>query len=96
MKKTLMILAMGMFLGTIGYTSVAAASNIVQTEQDGEGDKKKCKKKDCKGDECKSSDCKSADKKASAEKKGTAKKSCASESGKRSCCSSKAKTADKK
>jgi hypothetical protein len=79
MKKTLMILTLGLFLGTIGYTSVAVA-NGVQVEQAGDDDKKKCKKKDCKKEDC----CKK-DKAENAEAKSCDKK----EGEKKACCSHK-------
>ncbi len=52
MKKALMILAIGLFLGTIGYTSVAAATTVDNVECEGNHDKKKCKDKDCKKEGC--------------------------------------------
>ena len=79
-----MILSLGLFLGTIGYTSVAVA-NGVQVEQDGDDDKKKCKKKNCKKEDC----CKK-DKAENAEAKSAEAKSCDKKEGdKKACCSHK-------
>jgi len=73
MKKTLMILTIGLFFGTIGYTSTAVANEPVKTE------KKDCKnKKDCKKEDC----CKKK-----AEGNTAEAKSCASKEGKKACCS---------
>lgn len=105
MKKVLMILTMGLFLGTIGYTSVAVANTTDNVECEGDHDKKKCKNKDCKKEECKKEhDCEkkaccSTDKteakkaccaKDKAEAKTTEKKSCHKEGEKKSCCAKKA------
>lgn len=73
MKKSLMILTMGLFFGTIGYTSSAIAGETAKTE-----------KTDCK-DDCKKDCCK--DKK-QGEKKSEAK-ACSTKEGKTACCSSK-------
>jgi hypothetical protein len=75
MKKSLMILTMGLFLGTIGYTSTAVA-----------GEPEKTEKKDCK-DDCKKDCCK--DNKKGEEKSAEAKKACSSKEGKKACCSKK-------
>lgn len=68
---------MGLFFGTIGYTSTAMAGDIQKdgieaTECNGE---KECKKENC----CKKK----------TEKKKTEAKSCESKKGKKACCASK-------
>ncbi len=79
MKKTLMILTLGLFLGTIGYTSVAVANNV-QVEQAGDDDKKKCKKKNCKKEDCR---------KKKESEKAEAKTCDKKEGEKKACCSHK-------
>jgi hypothetical protein len=76
MRKTLMILTMGLFLGTIGYTSTVIAGETQQTE------KTDCKK-DCKKECCK-------DKK-KAEKTSSEKKACSKKKGEKACCHKKKK-----
>ena len=86
MKKGLMILSIGLFFGTIGYTSTAVAGEPVKTEKKDCKDKKNCKKEDC----CK----KDGKSEAKAEGKSTEAKSCSSKEGKKACCS-KGKTEKK-
>lgn len=85
MKKTLMILTMGLFLGTIGLTSTAMANGIQSAEIADCEDKKNCKKEDC---------CKKKAEATSQEGKAEAKKSCGSKEAKKACCS-KEKKAEK-
>ncbi len=93
MKKTLMILTMGLFLGTIGYTSVAAATTVDNVECEGDHDKKKCKDKDCKKEGC--------DKEHEGDKKACCSKDKSKSGEKKACCSkdkvkATTKTAEKK
>lgn len=85
MKKIVMLLAMGMFVGTLSYSSYAAVNGVVVENVDGDDKKKKKKKKDA----CCSKDAKTA------QTNGVEGKSCSSkaEGEKKSCCS---KPAEKK
>jgi hypothetical protein len=87
MKKIVMLLAMGMFVGTLSYSSYAAVNEVVVENVDGDDKKKKKKKK--KKDACCSKDAKTA------QTNGVEGKSCSSkaEGEKKSCCS---KPAEKK
>lgn len=84
MKKIVMLLAMGLFVGTLSYSSYAAVNGVV-VENVGDDKKKKKKKKDA----CCSKDAKTA------EVKGTEGKTCDTKatSEKKACCS---KSAEKK
>ena len=73
-----MILTMGLFLGTIGYTSTAVAGEPVKTEKKDCNDKDKCTKKDC---------CKKKTEEKSAETKTSEAKSCTPKEGQKACCS---------
>jgi len=79
MKKIVMLLAMGMFVGTLSYSSYAAVNEVVVENVDGDDKKKKKKKKDA----CCSKDAKTA------QTNGVEGKSCSSkaEGEKKSCCS---------
>ena len=57
MKKTLMILTMGLFLGTIGFTSTAMTNGVQTTKIAECKDKKECKKDCCKKKEGKAEAC---------------------------------------
>lgn len=82
-----MLLAMGLFVGTMSYASFASANGVVVEHNDGDDKKKKRKKK--KAEACCSKDAKTA------ESTGKESKSCGTEakSGAKSCCS---KPAEKK
>lgn len=86
MKKIVMLLAMGLFVGTLSYSSYASVNGVV-VENNHEDDKKKKKKK--KKDACCSKDAKTA------EAQGTEGKTCGTkaEGEKKACCS---KPAEKK
>lgn len=85
MKKIVMVLAMGLFVGTLSYSSYAAVNGVVIENNDGDDKKKKKKKKAA----CCATDAKTA------EAKGTEGKSCGTkaEGEKKACCS---KPAEKK
>lgn len=70
---------MGLFLGTIGYTSVAVANTTDNVECEGDHDKKKCKDKDCKKEGC--------DKEHEGDKKACCSKDKATSGEKKACCS---------
>lgn len=85
MKKIVMLLAMGLFVGTLSYTSYASVNGVVVELNDGDDKKKKKKKKDA----CCSKDAKTA------EATGKEGKTCETkaEGEKKACCS---KPAEKK
>lgn len=91
MKKTLMILTIGLFFGTIGYTSTAMAANIQDNDVIECNDKGECTKKDC----CKKKAEDKAENKTTETKKDikTAEvKSCTPKEGeKKACCADKDK-----
>jgi len=78
MKKIVMLLAMGLFVGTLSYSSFASANEVVVENNDGDDKKKKNKKK--KKAECCAS---------TAEAKGKEGKTCESKATaeKKACCS---------
>lgn len=91
MKKGILVLVMGLFVGTMTLTSVAVANNVITEIGQDEDDKKKCKKKDCKKEDCKKS-CKNDE---ATNEEGTSKKSCDKKDEKKACCASKGKKKEK-
>ncbi|HLV41870.1 MAG TPA: hypothetical protein VKY37_06310 [Brumimicrobium sp.] len=78
MKKSLMILTIGLFLGTVSLSSTAMTTDVQHVEKSECNDKEGCTKKDC---------CKKKSEAKAEEVKTTEAKACASKEGKKACCS---------
>ena len=86
MKKTLMILTIGLFFGTISFTSTAMAKDIQQTETSDCNDKEGCKKENC----CKKKAEATTTEEGTTEETTTTTteaKACTPKEGQKACCS---------
>ena len=97
MKKGLLILAAGLFFGTMSYTVYASSNNVnveISKEEDDKKKKKKCKDGDkkacCSADKTENKKEASVDKNVNTAPAEATAKSCSKDAGaKKACCASK-------